>query len=352
MPNRGIRLNGKLVERLMFEANLDIARLRHLMDYKISHQTLNRILRDEPVSKKKGIMVAEALGVTYFFLLHPENELREGDAAASIEGQEWPEWETVEMLSVWFTASNGLQYRIMKMRDREVPGRFGRGKLYDLKHLGDNQRRSMRHCLSRHAEICHKLHRRPGIPVNHAVHPSHDGTQWLIVDEWIEGETLAYHLKAERVASLDKKKLLRRIAETLSAMHQASILRRELSPRFILLRSSDGVPFLTDFELGKLFEGSRTVSNDQWREDPYRAPEVETGEISPGDDRPDIYSWGRIAVHLTAGWLPKPGKDHLALRSADLPEAVKERIAQCTEIGPSRRPETMKDVLKTLRQWK
>ena len=64
-------------------------------------------------------------------------------------------------------------------------------------------------------------------------------------------------------------RVMRQIAEGLKALHAAEIIRRELSPRFVLLRES-GIEsvVLTDFELGKLFDGSPTVASD-WPSDPY-----------------------------------------------------------------------------------
>ena len=137
----------------------------------------------------------------------------------------------------------------------------------------------------------------------------------------------------------------------MSHLHKAEVLRRELSPRFIILRADD-FPILTDFELGKLFAGSRTVSNGAWQEDPYRAPEVETGETQPDKYQADLYSWGRIAVHLLAGWLPAAGKDGLAMQEVKVPKEVGQMVLACTEIGPSRRPDQMEAVLNVLKAWK
>ena len=84
------------------------------------------------------------------------------------------------------------------------------------------------------------------------------------------------------------------IACGLKALHRAGIIRRELSPRFVLLREADDRPILMDLELAKLSEGVPTVSPQEWPEDPYRA--IEVGGDAPIDARADLYSWGRIFV--------------------------------------------------------
>ena len=350
MVNVGTILNGELIERLMLDAHLTVDMLVASIPQDLSRQTLARAIQGVPVSRKSGILIAEALGVTYRELL-PQSSAETTENGRR-EEEPWPEWRTEEILSEWITASNGLQYRLMKMRHCEIAERFGRGKLYDLRHLGDDARNTIRHSLSRHAEICQKLFRKPGVPVNLSVLPGQGDARWLVVDEWIEGETLERRMKKETLSEAEKKRLLKQIAETLALFHEANILRRELSPRFILLREGDNSVVLTDFELGKLFEGSRTVSNDQWRDDPYRAPEVETGEIASSDYRSDLYSWGRIAVELLSGWLPKPGQERLAINELKQTKAVKQLLLDCTQIAPSKRADDMLAVLNTIKRWK
>jgi serine/threonine protein kinase len=354
MANIGKRLNGELIGELMRRQNLTSDMLLERMADEISHQTLGRAMQGVPVSQRSGVLIADALDVSYADLLHPTESSQRSTFEASPSGSDddWREWRTDGILSAWITASNGLQYRLVKMRHCEVTDRIGRGKVFDLAHLGDDARRNMRHALARHGDVCERLCGAPGVPVNLTVCPNEDASRWLIVDQWIEGETLERRLEEKTLEGIDLKKLLKRIAETLDRFHKAEVLRRELSPRFILMREDDDYLILTDFELGKLFAGTRTVSNGSWRDDPYRAPEVETGEIQSGDYRADLYSWGRIAAHLLVGWLPSLGKEQMALREADVPKRVKEIIVNCAQVGPSGRPDRMTDVLKVLRAWK
>lgn len=75
MVNVGTSLNGPLIERLMLDANLTADMLLERLSEEISRQTLARAIQGVPVSRKSGILIAEALGVTYRELL-PNAELR------------------------------------------------------------------------------------------------------------------------------------------------------------------------------------------------------------------------------------------------------------------------------------
>jgi serine/threonine protein kinase len=348
MSYKGKPLNGELIRELMRCESLTRQALQDRMSGKeqVSHQTLGRALRGIPVSERSGIAIAKTLDVAYVDILHPDEQARRPpgvDSQSPGDGELFREWQTDGIPSSWVTASNGLQYKVVKMRHREVTERVGRGKIFDLKSLGDDARQGMRHALARHGTVCQRVRGKPGVPTNLTVRSSRDLTKWLIVDEWIEGDTLDLRIERKTLEGIDTRKLLTRIAQTLSHLHKAEVLRRELSPRFIILRADD-FPILTDFELGKLFAGSRTVSNGAWQEDPYRAPEVETGEIRPDDYRADLYSWGRIAVRLLAGRLPAAGKDGLAMQEVKVPKEVGQMVLACTD--------QMEAVLKVLKAWK
>jgi serine/threonine protein kinase len=137
------------------------------------------------------------------------------------------------------------------------------------------------------------------------------------------------------------------IAEGLRQLHDAKIIRRELSPESIVLPAAGPSVVLTDFELAKLLDGNPTVSED-WPVDLYRAPEVQTGEV---DVRADFYSWGRIFVHAALGRLPPPGKDAEAVRMTALPKRVLRLLLRCLSRPRSRRPENAEVVLRSVRNW-
>ncbi len=143
---------------------------------------------------------------------------------------------------------------------------------------------------------------------------------------------------------------MREIADGLKALHDAEIIRRELSPRFIILREPNDAVVFTDFELGKLLDGSPTVKT-KFPYDPYRAPEG-GGELTLADRNVDLYSWGRICVHAVTGREPpKPGKEEPELKQAKLPSKVLKIILRCVSLDAAKRPQSVKEVQKAISDW-
>jgi serine/threonine protein kinase len=200
----------------------------------------------------------------------------------------------------------------------------------------------------RHAEICRRMGRHPQIPILHATFGVPQGDKWWVVEEFVAGETLDVHLRNGPLSKKLLPRVMGQIAEGLAALHTAGIVRRELAPRFIILRESDDSVVLTDFELGKLLDGSPTVSKD-WDVDPYRAPEVGTDELHL---QADVYSWGRILLHAASGKLPEQGRDQEIWDEVDLPAKVQELGRACVEISWRSRPQSMMDVLTAIRRWR
>ena len=81
-----------------------------------------------------------------------------------------------------------------------------------------------------------------------------------VLDRFEEGTTLAERLVEGPLEGTSLKTVMTGIAVGLDALHREKIVRRELSPRFVLLRKKDLTPVLTDFELAKLLDGVPTVS--------------------------------------------------------------------------------------------
>jgi serine/threonine protein kinase len=143
---------------------------------------------------------------------------------------------------------------------------------------------------------------------------------------------------------------MRQIANALQTMHATDVVRRELSPRFVIVRSVDRSAVLTDFELAKLLDGAPTVSpKDGWPDDEYRA--IETDSHANVDARADIYSWGRILIRATCGTLPAKGQEADALANAKLPPAVKRVALSCVAMPRSDRPDSMTKVIAAIKSW-
>lgn len=173
---------------------------------------------------------------------------------------------------------------------------------------------------------------------------------WWVVDDWVEGESLDQLMARDQLNDDQKPAILRDIAVGIQAIHAAGIIRRELAPRHVLIRTTDGSAVLTDFELAKLTDGAPTVApRDGWPDDDYRALEVDSHTAL--DARADIYSWGRIAVHVLCGKLPSRGAESEALGAKHLPAAVRKIVLAAVALPRSDRPTAMSEVIAPLRKW-
>jgi len=260
------------------------------------------------------------------------------------------EWNLVEPIQNEQSTSNGLRYDIWHVRHRHLANRAGRAKCYDLSQLSSNDRARLKTHLTRHSEVCDRIGAHPNIARNLSAAEWEHGALWWVIDEWIDGDSLASLLGTNRLEASSVPSIMRQIATALHAIHAAGIVRRELSPRFVLIRRSDHAAVLTDFELAKLLDGSPTVSPKKaWPDDPYRAVEVD-GD-APIDARADIYSWGRVLVHAVVGELPAKGQEADVLGDAPLPPAVRRLALTCVAPARSGRPSSMDEVLAGIKKW-
>ena len=361
MDRRYVRLDPRKLDYLRLKKGWGVEELYDMFaDEKfqtpLDKRTVKATLEGKPVFLKSAKVVAIFLGAEDLVsVLHPDLLDEIGPPSGWGSPLEFfskvGEWDIIEPLGGAEQTSNGLQYDTWKARHRHVPNRFGRAKCYDLSQLADRDRTRLRAHLTRHSEICDRLGPYPSITRNYDAVPWEHDAWWWVIDEWVEGESLADLLDGDELAADRLPNLMRQIAGGLEKLHNRAIIRRELSPRFVVVRTTDHSALLTDFELAKLLDGSPTVSPKRtWPDDEYRALEVDSEATI--DPRADIYSWGRILVHAVCGHLPPRGSEPAALAKSPLPPEVRKLAASCVALPPSDRPATMAVVLHTIRNWK
>ena len=348
---REFRANPLTLKRLRVQAGLTIE-----MFCKKAHLdkgTAQKLFRGAPVNLRTIDLAAKTFGLPdNLSILHPDELLDLGiEPDTSDSPRHVLNWEVEKYLSGWERTANGLQYQLARLRHRSFKDRFARGKCYELRHLPVSERKRLEEHLLRHVEVCEQIGEHPNIAQNRDGTYVEQGGHWWVLDRWEEGQTLSERLKDGPLESIDLKKVLLGIAEGLHALHRSKIIRRELTPAFIVLRAKDLTPVLTDFELSKLLEGKPTVAPEgDWPENPYLALEV-TGE-APADARADVFSWGRVFVHAATGSLPTRGKEAEALKAADLPPSVAALVERCVAKARSNRPDDMSEILSTMKRWR
>ena len=359
MDRRYVRLDPRKLDYLRLKRgwNLDTLFERAAQgDPPLDKRTVKAIVDGRAAFLNSAKIVADLLGAEDLVsVLHPELLAEIGPPSGWGSPLEFfsgvGQWDVIEPLGDLEQAANGLRYDVWMLRHRHIPTRFGRGKCYDLSQLSDRDRTRLRASLTRHSEVCDRLGAHPSIARNYDAIAWEHEAWWWVIDEWVEGAPLSTHLADGSLPATVIPRMMRAIASALALLHSHQIIRRELSPRFIFVRSSDETPILTDFELAKLLDGSPTVSPKcAWPDDEYRALEVDSDATL--DPRADVYSWGRILVHTACGQLPARGDEGAALMSTGVPPAVRKLVLACVALPPSDRPSSMSDVLHVLRSWK
>lgn len=331
------KLHEELIQRSLSETQF-------CLDSGVSPKTMAN------VRKGLGIRPSSLGAIASFLKLAPGDLLARGRPGNPEQG--WlPEWDLVEALGDWQKASNGLEFRIWKLKHQSLAETWGRGKCYRVQRLPTRDQKRVREFFLRHASVCRKFRGQPHIPINLSVFPAQDGKTWWAVDEWVEGHSLEQILKLGPLLTDNLPRVMRQIATGLRALHEAVIVRRDLSPRNILIRNSDHAVMLTDFEMSKLFDGSPTVKvNGEWLEDPYQAPEVYSSSTVP-DVRADLFSWGRIFVHAATGQLLDFSCENALLERITLPGQVREIVKRCLALPQEDRPKNIDAVLNALQGW-
>ena len=249
--------------------------------------------------------------------------------------------------------SNGLKYFVWKLKQRHETDRFARAKQYELAGVATQDRERMIYLLSRHSKVCNLLSENGHSPKHILPHitTEYDSLRdaWWIVDEWVDGPTLHEMIDDHLLSPSVLPRVMREVAEGLKTLHDHNIIRRELSPKTIFVGNTVQ---LTDFELGKLFDGEPTVGKNL-TPNPYRAPEIGKQPLVKGDEHVDLYSWGRILLKASTGSLPNETKKAIeSFDDAPLPSRVREIGKQCLMPVEKGRPRTADEVLKAIRGWK
>lgn len=257
------------------------------------------------------------------------------------------DWKFVSTESPSLLAANGVSYQVAKLESELLPGRFARGKFYELLHVPPAKLAGLVERLTRHAKVCTSLTSDRRVAKHIDTRRFGLNTAWWVLDEWVDSSTLSQMIDSDVEVQLDEaKRIGSELLQGLSILHANRVLVRELAPVRVLLRDDSSGCIITDFELAKLLDSEISVSG-KWRiESPYRAPEI------CGDDRDfrsDLFSWAIIVTELLTG---STVADFELIKKRTKDPGVAALIVKCSDKDYTCRPKTAEKVLQAWAKWK
>ncbi len=177
-------------------------------------------------------------------------------------------------------------------------------RLVALKFVGRTQAAEgeARARLTREARAAARLNH-PAIVTVHGLEDT--GDQLFLVQEYVQGETLAARLARGPLPLADAERLARSLATALAHAHAHGVHHRDLKPDNVLV-AADGQFKIADFGIARVDGAAAlTVDGSILGTLPYMAPERLEG--AAGDARADLFALGAILYEALTGLRAFPG---------------------------------------------
>ena len=188
-----------------------------------------------------------------------------------------------------------------------------------------------------------------------------EGGLWCMVMEYVKGEDLSRHLDDyEKFTEVKAVKIIQKVGEALSFVHQKGLLHRDIKPANILLRSSDETPVLIDFGLAREYNANpnsiRSMTNSMTE---CFAPIEQYQRHDKFGAWTDVYALAATLYVLVTKKKPYPARfrEHANLvppkkHNPQLSHRLNKAIVRGLELQPENRPQTVKAWLEMLEQPK
>ena len=204
-----------------------------------------------------------------------------------------------------------------------------RGSVDLLRHKATGLRFVLRH-FTGSAEVYRKLldYSCPNLPVTLEV--ASRGEEHLVLEEYIQGDTLDFLLKDSRFTPNETKKIITQVCKALWVLHSVGAVHRDVKPENIMLRGDEAV--LIDFDAARLYKPEESGDTQVLGTTGFAAPE-QYG-LSQTDRRADIYAVGVLINIMLTGRHP----------SKQLARGRLGRVVErCTQVSPDKRyPDVIK----------
>ncbi len=167
---------------------------------------------------------------------------------------------------------------------------------------------------------------------------AYDGERTIVVEEYVEGMTLAEVLQKGVLPIRQVKKIALQICDGLAALHESGIIHRDIKPENVMIQT-DGMVKLIDYDASKIYRLYETKDTRTVGTIGYAAPE-QYGE-SQSDERTDIYAFGILLNVMLTGKHPV---NQVAQGNMGY------IIEKCIQVNPEKRYESILEVKRELKE--
>ena len=209
-----------------------------------------------------------------------------------------------------------------------------RGGVYLIRHRTDGKPLVLRH-FTGNAEVYRRLLHCTcrNLPAVYEV--ASQGEEHLILEEYIQGDTLDFLLKDTLFTAKETRKIVTQVCRALWVLHSLGAVHRDVKPDNIILRGSEAV--LIDFDAARFHKLENSADTQILGTTGFAAPE-QYG-LSQTDIRTDIYAMGILINVMLTGRHP----------SKKLAEGRMGRIVtRCTQVNPKKRYQSVLQLMEAL----
>lgn len=179
----------------------------------------------------------------------------------------------------------------------------------------------------------------PNIPIVYEV--AQDGSHVVVLEEFIDGTTIAEALKAQTYSEAEAVKIVAGLCDALAALHSLGIIHRDIKPENVMI-DRNGTVKLIDYGAARFYKSYQVNDTFIIGTTGFAAPE-QFG-IAQSDNRTDIFSLGILLNVMLTGEHPS--------RHLYQGKRLARVIQKCTQIAPDKRYPNVQRLGKELGRWK
>lgn len=211
-----------------------------------------------------------------------------------------------------------------------------RGSVRLIRHKATGQRFILRQ-FTGNAEVYRKLLHYSCKNLPQTLEVAQDGEQNLILEEYIQGDTLSFLLKDALFSPKETRRIVAQICRALWALHSMDAVHRDVKPENVILRGSEAI--LIDFDAARLHKSEPDHETDTQILGTTGFAAPEQYGLSQTDVRSDIYSLGILINVMLTG--QHPSKQLARGRLGRI-------VGRCTHVNPQKRYQNVLRLMEAL----